>query len=76
VAGPPGTPPGDLKPRDYVFVPEPRRDAGPAHGGSGARPSVIVGPLVGAVIGAGIHYVQMAGLEAATAPPEGDRAPR
>ena len=30
----------------------------------------IVGPLVGAAIGSGIHYVQMAGLEAATAPSE------
>jgi aquaporin Z len=35
----------------------------------------IVGPLVGAAIGAGIHYVQMAGLEAATAPPEGYPSP-
>lgn len=35
----------------------------------------VVGPLVGAGIGAGIHYVQMAGLEAATAPPEGYPSP-
>ncbi|TMB86304.1 MAG: porin [Chloroflexi bacterium] len=35
----------------------------------------IVGPLVGAGIGSGIYYVQMAGLEAATAPPEGYPSP-
>lgn len=35
----------------------------------------VVGPLIGAGIGAGIHYVQMAGLEAATAPPEGYPSP-
>jgi aquaporin Z len=35
----------------------------------------VVGPLVGAGIGAGIHHVQMAGLEAATAPPEGYPSP-
>jgi aquaporin Z len=35
----------------------------------------IVGPLIGALIGAGIHYVQMAGLEAATAPPKGYTSP-
>jgi aquaporin Z len=35
----------------------------------------IVGPLVGAVIGAGIHDAQMAGLDAATAPPEGYLSP-
>ena len=35
----------------------------------------IVGPLVGAAIGSGIHYVQMAGLEAATAPSEGYPSP-
>jgi aquaporin Z len=35
----------------------------------------IVGPLVGAAIGSGIHYVQMAGLEAASSPPEGYPSP-
>jgi aquaporin Z len=35
----------------------------------------VVGPLVGAAIGAGIHYAQMVGLEAATAPPEGYPSP-
>lgn len=35
----------------------------------------IVGPLVGAAIGSGIHYVQMAGLEASTGPPEGYPSP-
>ena len=35
----------------------------------------IVGPLVGAGIGAGIHYVQVSGLELATAPPEGEPSP-
>ena len=35
----------------------------------------VVGPIVGAGLGAGIHYVQMAGLEAATAPPEGYPSP-
>src|SRR5258708_6514940 len=35
----------------------------------------IVGPLVGAAIGSGIHYVQMAGLEAASAPSEGYPSP-
>jgi aquaporin Z len=35
----------------------------------------IVGPFAGAAIGAGIHYVQSAGLAAATAPPEGDPSP-
>lgn len=35
----------------------------------------IVGPLVGAAIGAGIHYVQVSGLELATAPPEGEPSP-
>ena len=35
----------------------------------------IVGPLVGAVLGAGIHYVQMAGLEATTAPSQGYPSP-
>jgi aquaporin Z len=35
----------------------------------------IVGPLVGAGIAAGIHYVQVAGLAAAVAPPEGEPSP-
>lgn len=35
----------------------------------------IVGPLAGAAIGAGIHWAQMAGAEAATEPPEGPPAP-
>ena len=35
----------------------------------------VVGPLVGAVIGSGIHHVQLAGLEVATAPPEGHPSP-
>jgi aquaporin Z len=35
----------------------------------------ILGPLVGAAIAAGIHYIQGAGLAAATAPPEGEPSP-
>ncbi|MBO0682726.1 MAG: aquaporin [Candidatus Dormibacteraeota bacterium] len=35
----------------------------------------IVGPLAGAAVGAGIHYVQVLGLELATAPPEREPSP-
>jgi len=35
----------------------------------------VVGPIVGAAIGAGIHYVQMRGLAEAIAPPEGHPSP-
>ena len=35
----------------------------------------IAGPLLGAAIGAGVHWVQMVGSEAATEPPEGFPSP-
>jgi aquaporin Z len=35
----------------------------------------LTGPIVGAVIGAGIHYIQMEGIAEATAPPEGRPSP-
>jgi aquaporin Z len=35
----------------------------------------LVGPLLGAALGAAVHWVQVRGLELATAPPEGDPSP-
>jgi aquaporin Z len=35
----------------------------------------IVAPLVGAAIAAGVHWIQIAGLAVATAPPEGEPSP-
>jgi aquaporin Z len=35
----------------------------------------IIGPLAGAAVAAGVHYVQMAGIENETAPPEGYPSP-
>jgi len=46
-----------------------------ASGGWGDLWIYIVGPLVGAAIGAGIHAVQMSGMAAATEPPEGEPSP-
>lgn len=35
----------------------------------------VVGPLVGAALGAGMHYVQVLGVEKETAPPQGEPSP-
>jgi aquaporin Z len=46
-----------------------------ASGGWGDLWLYVIGPLVGAAIGAGIHLVQVRGIEAETAPPQGEPSP-